>query len=113
MYLTSTIVFRIHIMVTLLAVFGVLIFPLSCMPVYLSFLFIIFMMSKLNNGICVLTDLEYDLKGEPYPTHTTNPFISRVLNNIGIRVNDENIDKLVGIVYFLIVIFILLRYTIQ
>jgi len=99
----------LHVLILLFIIFGFLL-PSKYLIIYVLFWPLIYLHWQLNNNNCYLTELQYKLENKPLQVTTENnyPFVKGVLNNIGIKMNDNNIHKLViyGITFLWLIGFI-------
>ena len=99
----------LHVLILLFMIFGFLL-PSKYLIIYVLCWPSIYLHWQLNNNNCYLTELQYKLENKPLQVTTENnyPFVKGVLNNIGIKMNDNNIHKLViyGITFLWLIGFI-------
>ena len=107
-FLIKLLVF-LHVFILFFMIFGFLL-PSKYLIIYVLFWPLIYLHWQLNNNNCYLTELEYKLENKPLPSSREHnyPFVKGVLNNIGIKMNDANIHKLViyGITFLWLIGFI-------
>ncbi len=82
----------LHVLILFFMIFGFLL-PSKYLIIYVLCWPSIYLHWQLNNNNCYLTELQYKLENKPLPSSKENnyPFVKGVLNNIGIKMNDNNI----------------------
>ncbi len=111
-FIITTVVWT-HKLVVFFIYLGCLL-PKRYLKYHIGFLFLLYLHWKSNKNKCILTELEYRLQGKQDTSIPTieydhdNPFIDRILQDMGIKLTSQQIHSIAmyGIVLSLCISFI-------